>query len=103
MVYIIIFSIIALSLFVLTFLKLIKENKLTAKEFANKVGIAGGSITDWKTGRSKPSVQALRKIAKRYKVQLEWLTGDSKYKTKEEEFEDLEQRRRKVNERFTNI
>lgn len=69
--------------------KLIRENKLTAKEFANRVGVAGNSITDWKTGRSRPSVNALRKIAKKYKVQLDWLTGDSKYRTKEEEFEAL--------------
>lgn len=67
-------------------LKLIKENKLTAKEFAKKVGVSPGNITDWKTGRAKPSVEALRKISKRYNVQLEWLTGDSKYRTKQEEF-----------------
>lgn len=69
--------------------KLIKESELTARDFAKKVGVAGNSITDWKTGRSKPSVDALRKIAKAYNVQLEWLTGDTKYKTKQEEFEEL--------------
>lgn len=69
-------------------LKLIKENKLTAKEFAKSVGVSQGNVTDWKTGRSKPSIEALRKIAKQYKVQLEWLTGDSKYRTKQEEFEN---------------
>ena len=67
--------------------RLIKENKTTAKEFSKRVGIGQGNVTDWKTGRSKPSITALRKIAKAYKVQLEWLTGDSKYRTKEEEFE----------------
>ncbi len=68
---------------------LVKENKITVKEFAKTVGVGPGNVTDWKTGRSKPSVQALRKIAKAYKVQLEWLTGDSKYRTKEEEFENF--------------
>ena len=66
--------------------KLIKESKLTAKDFAQSAGVAGNSITDWKTGRAKPSINALRRIAKTYKVQLEWLTGDTKYRTKEEEF-----------------
>ena len=70
-------------------LKLIKESRLTAKEFAKNAKIAGNSVTDWKTGRSKPSVVALRKISKTYKVQLEWLTGDCKYKTKEEEFNNF--------------
>ena len=69
--------------------KLIKENKLTAKSFAKQVGVSQGNITDWKTGRAKPSVNALRKISKSCNVQLEWLTGDSKYRTKEEEFLNL--------------
>lgn len=69
--------------------KLIKESKLTAKDFAISCSLAPGNITDWKTERSKPSVEALRKIAKVYKVQLEWLTGDSEYRTKEEEFNSL--------------
>lgn len=77
--------------------KLIKESKLTAKEFANNAGLAGNSITDWKTGRSKPSINALRKIAKKYNVQLEWLTGDTKYRTKEEEFNNFK-RKEETNE-----
>lgn len=67
-------------------MRLIRENKMTAKDFSKKAGIAGGSITDWKTGRSKPSLDSIRRISKTYNVQLEWLTGDSKYRTKEEEF-----------------
>ena len=66
--------------------KLLKESGLNAKNFAKSCSLSPGSITDWKTGRSKPSVDALRSIAKRYGVQLEWLTGDSKYRTKQEEF-----------------
>lgn len=66
--------------------KLIKENKSTAKEFAEMVDVSQGNVTDWKNGRANPSLEALRKISKVYNVQLEWLTGDSKYRTKEEEF-----------------
>lgn len=62
-------------------LELVKESGLTAKEFAEGANIAGGSITDWKTGRSKPSVESLQKIAKYANVQIEWLTGDSEFKT----------------------
>ena len=69
--------------------RIIKENKLTAKEFAKSCSLAQGNITDWKTGRSKPSINALRKISKKYKVQIEWLIGDSKYRTKEEEFKNF--------------
>ena len=79
-------------------LKLIKESKLTAKDFANRAGVAGNSITDWKTGRSNPSVEALRKISKTYNVQLEWLTGDSKYRTKQDEIKEIIAKEAKTNE-----
>lgn len=69
-------------------LELVKESNLTAKEFAEGAGIAGGSITDWKTGRSKPSVESLQKIAKYANVQLEWLTGDSEFKTYQKAIEN---------------
>lgn len=78
--------------------KLIREQKITAKDFASKAGLSQGNITDWKTGRAKPSVESLRKIAKVYKVQLEWLTGDSKYRTKEEEFCNLNKKEVNVDE-----
>lgn len=68
--------------------KLIKENKINVKEFAKSCSLGPGNITDWKTGRSNPSLTALRKISKRYNVQLEWLTGDCKFRTKQEEFEE---------------
>ena len=66
--------------------ELIKESGLTAKDFAKKVGVSQGNITDWKTGRAKPSVESLQKIAKYTGVRLEWLTGDSKFKTDEEHY-----------------
>lgn len=69
-------------------LELVNENGITAKEFAEKCGIAGGSITDWKTGRSKPSVKSLQKIADYTGVQLDWLTGNSEFKTKQDELDN---------------
>lgn len=72
--------------------RLIEESGFNFKEFAQACSIAPNSITDWKTGKAKPSIKALRKIAKTYKVQLEWLTGDSKYRTKKEELEAIERK-----------
>lgn len=69
--------------------KLMKENKMNFKEFAQSCSLSPGNITDWKTGRSNPSLIALRKISRRYNVQLEWLTGDSKYRTKEDELKEI--------------
>ena len=64
--------------------QLIKENSLTAKEFANRVGVSQGNITDWKTGRAKPSVESLQKIAKYTNVSIEWLIGNSFYRNNQE-------------------
>ena len=64
--------------------QLIKENNLTAKEFANRVGVSQGNITDWKTGRAKPSVESLQKIAKYANVSTDWLVGNSFYRNNQE-------------------
>ena len=45
--------------------KLMKENKVNFKEFAQSCSLSPGNITDWKTGRSNPSLDALRKISKK--------------------------------------
>lgn len=76
--------------------ELIKENKLTAKEFANKVGVSQGNVTDWKTGRAKPSIESLQKIAKCTGVQLKWLTGNSEFKTEQEEFDNYNCNQNKI-------
>ncbi len=57
--------------------QLINESNLTAKEFAKKVGVSQGNITDWKTGRAKPSVDALLKISNTCKVSVDYLLGNT--------------------------
>ena len=79
-----------------------KENKMNFKEFAQSCSLSPGNITDWKTGRSNPSLIALRKISKRYNVQLEWLTGDSKYRTKQDEIKEIIAKEAKTNEWYSN-
>lgn len=60
--------------------QLMKENNLTAKEFANIAGVSQGNITDWKTGRANPSISSLRKIQLKFNVSMEWLLGESDVK-----------------------
>ena len=64
--------------------QLIEESKLTAKEFANKVGVSQGNITDWKTGRAKPSTEALFKISNACNVSIDYLMGKSDFKNIDE-------------------
>lgn len=70
-------------------LQLVSKSNLTAKEFAEKCGIAAGSITDWKTGRSKPSVESLQKIARYSNVSIEWLIGVSYFKNSMEHVKQM--------------
>ena len=63
--------------------QLIEENGFTAKEFANIVRLSAGNITDWKTGRAKPSVESLKKISSSFNVNIDWLLGENVEKEKE--------------------
>lgn len=72
--------------------ELMDDNNLNAKDFSEKVGLAGGSITDWKTGRSKPSIDSLEKIADFFNVRIDWLAGKTPYRTIEEEIAKKEEK-----------
>ena len=60
--------------------QIIKENNLTAKEFAEATGLSPGNITDWKTRRAKPSTEALIKIANTYNISIDYLLCRSNLK-----------------------
>ncbi len=62
---------------------LINENHLTAKDFAKLCDLSPGNITDWKTGRAKPSIDSLKKISNACNVNIEWLLDESTIKEKE--------------------
>ncbi len=57
--------------------RIMRENNLSAKEFAQKVGVSQGNITDWKTGRANPSVPSLQKIANCFNISLDFLLGNT--------------------------
>lgn len=52
------------------------ELNLTDFKVATETGIAPSSISDWKTGRSKPKLDKLAKIAKVLDVPLEFFLED---------------------------
>lgn len=68
---------------------LIEENYLTAKEFATMCELSPGNVTDWKTGRAKPSIESLKKISSNFNVNIDWLLGESSVKEKENLYDDL--------------
>ena len=53
--------------------RLIKENHITAKKFADDIGVSNGNVSDWKYGKSKPGVSVLPKIAEYFSVSVDFL------------------------------
>lgn len=47
-----------------------KKNGMTAKEFAQKIGKRTGIVTDWRTGRSSPSIETLIDICNLFNCNL---------------------------------
>ncbi len=57
--------------------ELIKERGITAKQLSQDIGVSPGNITDWKNGKSKPSAEAITKIADYFNVSADYLLGRS--------------------------
>lgn len=55
------------------FVQLCQSNNVTPYRVAADTGITRSTFTDWKNGRSKPSVTKLKKIADYFNVSLDYL------------------------------
>lgn len=56
-------------------LTLIEEKEMQDKQLVLALGLANGAVTDWKKGRSKPSTDAIIKIADYFDVTTDYLLG----------------------------
>lgn len=56
-------------------LKLIDERNITANKVQVACGFGGNQIYMWKTGKAKPSMDAIIKIAKYFNVTTDYLLG----------------------------
>jgi len=52
-----------------------KENGLTQKELAEKIGVLNYRIYDWENGRSEPSLDDLVLLAQALDVSTDYLLG----------------------------
>lgn len=73
------------------FVQLLQEKGITAYRLSKEIGISQATFTDWKMGRGTPKIDKLQKISEFFGIQLDWLTGDSEFKTKEEWLNHLDQ------------
>jgi transcriptional regulator with XRE-family HTH domain len=58
-----------------TLFDLMKNHKLTQDKLAEAIGVSQGNISEWKSGRSKPTFDALIKLADYFGVSIDYLVG----------------------------
>lgn len=59
---------------------LLKERGITQFTFSKDIGLSSGNISDWKSGRSAPKVEAVKRIAEYFGVSSDYLLGLSENK-----------------------
>ena len=50
--------------------KLLNEKGVTAYEVSKATGIPNSTFSDWKTGKSKPKIEKLKKIAEYFQIPI---------------------------------
>lgn len=55
--------------------ELMRQRNITAKQLSEATGISAGNISDWKSGRSKPSMEKLAILADYFHVSTDFLVG----------------------------
>ena len=68
------------------YLELLEEKNCRNIDVSKATGIPPSTFSDWKKGKSSPKLDKLKKIADYFNVQVEYLTGESEYRTKKEMF-----------------
>lgn len=64
---------------------LMQKKGITAKKLSEDTGISAGNISDWKSGRSSPSIITLKKLSKYFEVPVDYLLGNDNYIFSKEE------------------
>ena len=59
-------------------LKLMEQRGVTASRLSAEAGLPSSAITEWKKGKAKPSLDALRKISDYFNVSIDYLVGNDK-------------------------
>ena len=60
-----------------------REKMWQQRDLANALQMGVGAISNWKTGRSKPSKNAIKEMAKLFGVSVDYLTEDGADKPKD--------------------
>ena len=68
--------------------ELLSQRGITAKKLSEDTGISTGNISDWKSGRAKPSSEKLSILADYFNVSTDYLLGNDTSKTKDPATDD---------------
>ena len=55
---------------------LMKERNITAKQLSDGTGISQGNISDWKSGKTKPKIEALLKLSAFFGVSIDFILNN---------------------------
>lgn len=62
-------------------LQLMEQNGITASKLSAEAGLPASAITEWKKGKARPSIEALKKISEYFNVSIDYLVGNKAGKT----------------------
>lgn len=57
------------------FFELLAKRKISNKELSSAIGVSSGNVSDWKSGKSKPNIDAISNIADYLDCSVDYLLG----------------------------
>lgn len=64
-----------------------KESKKTQQEMADMLGVRRSTYGEYERGKIVPPFDKMEKLASYFKVSVDWLVGNTNFKTYEEKYE----------------
>ena len=55
--------------------ELLKENKISKRELAKRIGVSSTSISDWSTGKIQPTAESIYLVSEYFQVSADYLLG----------------------------
>lgn len=63
------------NLFASRLTELLKENNLSKRSFAQKIGVSAMSVSDWSNGKVQPTAESIYVVALFFNVSADYLLG----------------------------
>lgn len=84
------------------------SKKLSMTKLGNAIGVSSGNISDWETGRSKPTIAGLIALSDHFGVSIDWIVkgtgpGPGEEPIKERPPDDLSPVEREIIEKFREL